>query len=211
MTCVCCNGQSCAQRNCVLTKFGSAVITLSGAAVSLGDQLCNQQYGARWVSKLEELNGTYVAPRVSATEFLLPLPIPTAFGDVSARVVFSAAPAGSPPCSFSGSVSVSKANIFGAEDCYTEFYVVGVQGRVCRAPANCVTSGSAFSYVLDIVGGLGTALVSACDGSCIEARSFTGTIVANQCAFPASLRCGGSLFGDVVARYSGTVAVTLVP
>lgn len=211
MTCVCCNGQSCAQRNCVLTRFSSAVVSISGSAVSVGNLLCNQQYGATWVSKLEELNGTYVAPRVSATQFSLPPPSPLAFGDVSVSVAFSAATGNSPPCSFNAAVTVSKANIFGANDCYTEFYVVGTQGRMCRAPANCVTASGFFPYRLDAVDGSGNALVSACDGSCIESRAFFGAISTNQCASGTEQRCGGSALGAVVASISGIVTVTLVP
>lgn len=185
-------------------------MSISGSAVSVGDFLCNQRYGQVWVSKLTELSGTFVAPRIEATTFESPAPIPAQFGDTSVRVTISGAPGVVPPCSVLASASVSVSNIFGESDCWAEFYVVGVQGRMCRAPANCVSDSGFFPYRLDSSNGYGTALVSTCDGSCIESREFSATFTTNQCGSGTQQRCGGSALGAVVARFTGTVTVTLV-
>lgn len=210
MTCPCCNGLSCSERNCIISKFNAAIVSVSGSAAFVGDFLCTQRYGQVWASKLTDLSATFVAPRIDAATFSAPASTPPQFGNVSVRVGISGAPGVVPPCSVLASASVSVFNIFGAGDCWTEFYVVGVQSRMCRAPANCVSDTASFPYRLDSSNGRGTALVSACDGSCIESREFSGTFTTNQCAFGTEQRCGGSALGAVVARFTGSVTVTLV-
>ena len=231
MTCVCCNGQSCAQRNCVASKFTAAVVTISGAAsivrnadceTNFPDLCCTLNYGAAWLNLLNQLNGTFVAARQSDSVFESggnpsdPPPL----GHVSARVTLEGSSVA--PCARLANVSVGIANVFGQDHCYQEFYVIGVTGYACHVPPRCYRLRrrnqpfSQWDYDVALTTCGGSAHVSLCDGATIQQGVATGGYATVDCAVsnaPGSvlpfLRCGG-VANAVVARFVGTLTVQLV-